>query len=116
MLKTQSPATDPTASSYQLEKEIDQGERQLKMMLSTIQILENRLRNNPDRKSQQTLEDMQDEALKQTRYVEELKAQLSKTRDTAEKFKSTCRCRCTNKNLDGTVKTDQSWTLETSPR
>ena len=68
-----------------LKKEIDQGERQLKMMLSTIQILENGLRNNPDRKSQQTLED---KALKQTRYVEELKAQLSKTQDTAEKFKS----------------------------
>ena len=70
-----------------LRKEIDQGECQLKMMLFTIQILENGLRNNPDRKSQQTLEDMQDEALKQTRYVEELKAQLSKTQDTAKKFK-----------------------------
>ena len=71
-----------------MKKEIDQGERQLKMMLSTIQILEDGLENNPNRKKQQTLEDMQSEALKQTRYVEELKAQLSKTKDTAEKFKS----------------------------
>ena len=63
-------------------------EKQLKMMLSQIRILEELQSQNYNIERQNEINEYRDEAVKLTTQIEQSKIQLSKTKDTAEKFKS----------------------------
>ena len=71
-----------------LKKDLKNDEKQLKLMLSQIRIMEEQQSHNYTIDRQNEINEYRDEAVELTTQIEQTKIQLSKTEDTAEKFKS----------------------------